>query len=230
MKRSEINRRIDEAAAFWEGLGFRLPPWAGFSVGDWRRNAAVCREIFDLQLGWDVTSFGSSDFLKCGLLLFTLRNGRAGSDEYPKPYAEKIMMVREGQVTPRHFHWYKSEDIINRGGGNLVVELFRADPAGNRICGGSFTISVNGIRKKLDSGDRLILSPGESCTMEHIHCHSFYGETGSGPCMIGEVSMVNDDRTDNCFVDGAIRFVPVEEDEPIRYPLACEYRKILAAN
>ena len=228
MKRSEINHYIEDAMEFWDGLGFKLPPYARFSGADWQANAADCREIFDLQLGWDATSFGDPDFLRSGLLLYTLRNGKAGSPEYPKPYAEKIMMVREKQVTPRHFHWYKCEDIINRGGGNLVIELFRADPAANRICGGRFAISVNGMRRELDSGDKLILSPGESCTMEHIHCHKFYGEHGSGSCMIGEVSMVNDDHTDNCFVDGALRFIPVEEDEPVRYPLACEYGRLIS--
>ena len=37
------------------------------------------------------------------------------------------MIVEENQETPMHFHWSKMEDIINRGGGNLVIELFRSD-------------------------------------------------------------------------------------------------------
>ncbi len=44
-----------------------------------------------------------------------------------KCYAEKIMHVRDAQVTPMHFHWRKREDIIDRGGGNLIVELWNAD-------------------------------------------------------------------------------------------------------
>ena len=227
MKRSEINRVIDEAREFWGGLGFLLPPYAAWDLEAWRACREDCTEIFDLGIGWDVTSFGEEDFLKCGLLLYTLRNGKLGSAEYPKPYAEKIMMVREGQVTPRHFHWHKREDIINRGGGNLVIELFRADPSANKVCGGPFSISVNGIRRQMNSGDKLILPPGESVALEPIHAHKFYGEPGSGPSMIGEVSMVNDDVNDNCFVDGAVRFVPVIEDEPPRYLLACEYRQFL---
>ena len=126
MKRSEINRRIAEGMAFFEAMHFKLPPYATFTIADWEREAEAAREIFDLKLGWDVTAFGSADFLKTGLLLFTLRNGMAGSERYPKPYAEKIMMVRENQVTPRHFHWHKREDIINRGGGNLLVTLYNA--------------------------------------------------------------------------------------------------------
>jgi D-lyxose ketol-isomerase len=227
MKRSEINRYISDALVFWEGLGFRMPPFARFGVADWQQRAADCKEIFDLQLGWDVTSFGSSDFLQCGLLLFTLRNGMAGSKEYPKPYAEKIMLVRENQVTPRHFHWHKREDIINRGGGNLVIEISKADPANNCLCGGAFSICVDGIRRRMESGDKLVLTPGESVTMESIHAHLFYGEPGSGNVMVGEVSMVNDDTSDNCFIDGAIRFDPVIEDEEPDYLLACEYRNFI---
>lgn len=104
MKRSEINRYMEEALEFWENLGFRLPPYARWSIDEWEAHAAECKEIFDLLIGWDITAFGSEDFLRTGLSLYTLRNGRLHSAQYPKPYAEKIMMVRENQVTPRHFH------------------------------------------------------------------------------------------------------------------------------
>ena len=228
MRRSEINRYIDEAREFWGSLGFRLPHYATWTPQQWRECQEDCREIRDLGIGWDVTDFGSGDFVRNGLLLYTLRNGRLNSAEYPKPYAEKIMMVRENQLTPRHFHWHKREDIINRGGGNLVIELFHADPSANGLCGGDFSISVNGMRRTMASGEKLVLTPGESVALEPIHAHRFYGEPGSGSAMIGEVSMVNDDVTDNCFIDDVIRFVPVEEDEPPRYLLACEYRQFLA--
>lgn len=227
MKRSEINRYIAEGLEFWEGLGFRMPPQARFSLDDWRRNATVSLEIFDLQLGWDVTAFGTDDFPYCGLLLYTLRNGKTNHPGYRKPYAEKIMMVRENQFTPRHFHWHKVEDIINRGGGNLVIELYKADPAQNALCGGDFTIGVNGMIRTMRTGDKLILTPGESVTMENIHAHKFYGEAGSGSVMVGEVSMVNDDENDNCFIDGNIRFVPIEEDEAPKFILGCEYRNFI---
>ena len=221
MKRSEINRHIAAGLEFFERMHFKLPPFAYFRLEDWRSAAPSAREIFELQLGWDVTGFGGGDFERLGLLLFTLRNGKAGSARYPKPYAEKIMMVREKQVTPRHFHWHKCEDIINRGGGNLVIELFHADPARNALCPGNFSVSVNGMRRTLDSGDRVILTPGESVCLEPIHAHTFYGEPGHGSVLVGEVSMVNDDSNDNCFLDGAPRFDPVEEDEaPVLLPAA----------
>lgn len=227
MKRSEINLRIREGIAFFDRMGFKLPPFAFFTREDWQNEAADAAEIFDLQLGWDVTAFGGPDFLRTGLLLFTLRNGRAGDGRYRKPYAEKIMMVRENQVTPCHFHWKKCEDIINRGGGNLVIELYHADPTRNRLVSGSFPISVNGLRRTMEPGEKLILTPGESVCLESIHAHRFYGEPGRGEVLVGEVSMVNDDENDNCFLDGVIRFDPVEEDEPPEWIPAADYRKFV---
>ena len=227
MKRSEINLRISEAINFFEGMGFKLPPFAYYTKDDWQRVAADAAEIFDLQLGWDVTTFGSGNFLETGLLLFTLRNGKDGSARYRKPYAEKIMMVREKQVTPCHFHWKKCEDIINRGGGNLVIELFHADPATGKLKDEPFHVSVNGLSRFVKPGTHLVLTPGESVCMETIHAHRFYGEPGKGNVMVGEVSMVNDDENDNCFLDEVARFDPVEEDEPPQRLLASEYCRLL---
>ena len=64
-----------------------------------------------------------------GLFCFTIRNGTLAElkSERGKVYAEKILIVKTGQVTPTHFHFQKMEDIINRGGGNLVVQLWNAD-------------------------------------------------------------------------------------------------------
>lgn len=227
MKRSEINARLQEGAKFFEAMHFLLPPFAAYRLPQWRQVADRAQEIFDLQLGWDLTTFGSDDFYKQGLLLFTLRNGRLGSAQYPKPYAEKIMMVRENQITPRHFHWHKREDIINRGGGKLVIELYHADPEHNTLVEGSFPIHVNGMPRTLDPGDKVILTPGESVCLEPIHAHLFYADPGFGPVLAGEVSAVNDDNTDNCFIDGVPRFDPVEEDvEPDLIP-AADYARFL---
>ena len=45
-------------------------------------------------------------------------------------YAEKIMISRRDQLSPMHRHNIKAEDIINRGGGKLVLELFMPDAEG----------------------------------------------------------------------------------------------------
>ena len=75
------------------------------------------------------------------------------------------MMVRESQVTPYHYHWNKREDIINRGGGNLVIELYLADQ-GNKFLQKDFSITTDGIRRAVDPGSKVVLTPGESICLE----------------------------------------------------------------
>ena len=116
MKRSEINKIIKDAIAFLDEHKFLLPPFAYFTPEEWKEKNHEYDEIRNNVLGWDITDFGSGDFHSCGLFLFTLRNGNAHNPDDKKVYAEKIMIVEENQVTPYHYHWYKQEDIINRGG------------------------------------------------------------------------------------------------------------------
>ena len=223
MKRYEINNWISEAIEFFNAHNFVLPPWALWSPEDWEKAGGVPAEISACQLGWDVTSFGSGDFYKMGLLLFTTRNGVADpAAGYDKPYAEKIMMVRDSQITPRHFHTFKQEDIINRGGGKLIIELWPSDPEKKVLLDREFSISVDGFNRTLRPGDKVVLTPGESVCLRPCHAHLFYGE---GTVMVGEVSRVNDDFTDNCFVDGMPRFDPIVEDEAPRFLLGIDYRK-----
>ena len=129
MKRSQINLEINHAMTLFDTIGFRLPKFAFWTIEDWQKNHHRAEEIIDNQLGWDVTDYGKDDFHKTGLLLFTIRNGNAKPNaRFPKPYAEKIMVIREGQTAPMHFHWNKTEDIINRGGGNLVLVIYGSGP------------------------------------------------------------------------------------------------------
>jgi D-lyxose ketol-isomerase len=222
MRRSEINRRIAEAEAFFESMKFRLPPWSSRSPSDWRGRYAEESEIVDNMLGWDLTDFGSGEFDYVGLLLFTLRNGRPGRDA--KPYAEKIMIVAEGQVTPTHFHWSKMEDIIVRAGGTLVLQLWSSTPV-EGLSEAPVCVRVDGALRELEAGSFLRLGPGESVCLEPRVYHRFYGE--SGKVLVGEVSSVNDDASDNRFLESAGRFPRIEEDEePLRL-LATDYLRYL---
>ncbi len=224
MKRSEINNLIREALEFFDSMNFKLPPWGYWSHDDWNKNRKNCDEIFKNQLGWDLTDFGTGDFARSGLLLFTIRNGNLKFDQ--KPYAEKIMIVGEGQVTPMHFHWSKMEDIINRGGGNLMMELYYSDD-NEEFTDQSFEVSIDGIRKVLDPGSIVRLTPGESITLYQGLYHKFYGEKGKGKVMVGEVSAVNDDHTDNRFHENVGRFPEIAEDEPPVHLLVSDYEKYL---
>jgi len=83
MKRSEINQIIVEAKAFLAEHQFHLPPWAYWSLSDWKKNKEAAAEVMSNMLGWDITDFGSGDFWKRGLFLFTLRNGNPRRDKKP---------------------------------------------------------------------------------------------------------------------------------------------------
>lgn len=220
MKRSEINRLILSSIDFFNEMNFRLPPWAYWNPGDWHGKYETCSEIVDNMLGWDLTDFGSGDFQKRGLILFTIRNGNMQKDR--KPYAEKAMIVDELQETPMHFHWSKMEDIINRGGGNLVIELYASDD-NEQLSDRPFTVKTDGVVRNLNAGDSIILTPGESICLEQGIYHRFYGEPGRGKVFVGEVSAVNDDNTDNRFHSQVGRFPVIDEDEPPVHLLVSDY-------
>lgn len=224
MKRSEINQILYQAKAFMAEKQFFLPPWAYWSFGDWEKNEQDTREIIQNMLGWDITDFGSGDFYTRGLFLFTLRNGKSHVDK--KPYAEKIMIVEEGQETPMHYHQSKMEDIINRGGGNLVIELYNAT-ADNQFDTTAVNFKIDGVKHSVEAGGKVVLTPGESICLEQGMYHRFYGEAGKGKVLVGEVSMVNDDNSDNYFYESIGRFPEIEEDELPVHLLVSDYQKYL---
>jgi len=221
MKRSEINQLISEAKKFFNHHKFMLPPWGYWKPEEWKSKAEICSEIAENMLGWDLTDFGSGDFKKRGLLLFTIRNGNLQKDK--KPYAEKIMIVEENQETPMHYHWSKMEDIINRGGGNLVVELYNSTK-NNQLATTEVHFKTDGILRIVPAGGKIILKPGESITLEQGVYHRFYGEQGKGKVLVGEVSAVNDDNTDNCFLEKLGRFPEIVEDETPLHLLVSDYK------
>jgi D-lyxose ketol-isomerase len=224
MKRSEINKIMRDAENFLASKQFVLPEWADWSVADWKKNRDKVGYIVERMLGWDITDFGSGDFLRRGLFLFTLRNGKYGVDK--KPYAEKIMIVEENQETPMHFHWSKMEDIINRGGGNLIIELYNAD-RNEQFADTPVHVRVDGIEQVVEPGGKLILHLGQSICLEPYLYHRFYGEPGKGRVMVGEVSQCNDDNTDNRFYEPVGRFPAIEEDEEPLHLLCSDYGKFL---
>ncbi len=218
MKRSEINRLQREALALFAEYRFSLPLFARWGEADWRAHPAAARYCASHQMGWDVTDFGSGRFEERGLVIFCVRNGRQGIAG-EKPYAEKLLVVGESQETPFHFHKVKMEDIIVRGGGNLMIELYNL----RESFGGRDTtpvqLMVDGVEQRLEAGEPIKLAPGQSATITRNLWHRFYGEPGTGKVFVGEVSQVNDDLTDNYFLETLGRFARIDEDEPKLFPL-----------
>ncbi|HEY63115.1 MAG TPA: D-lyxose/D-mannose family sugar isomerase [Caldilineae bacterium] len=222
MKRSEINALIREADAFFKQHQFYLPPFAYWTPEEWATKGEEARQIVERRLGWDITDFGQGDFERVGLLLFTLRNGslddlKRGKGEL---YCEKALIVNVDQVTPLHFHWTKTEDIINRGGGKLVIQLYNATEDGE-LADTEVIVRTDGVVRRVEAGGTIILSPGESITLVPYCYHKFWAIEGR--VLAGEVSVVNDDERDNRFYEPVGRFPEIEEDEPPLYLLVGDY-------
>lgn len=223
MKRSEINAIIRDADAFIRQHQFHLPPFAYWTPDEWKRKGAEVREIVERGLGWDITDFGQNDYRNRGLFLFTIRNGSPANLQTctGKVYAEKLLIVDDQQVTPFHFHWTKVEDIINRGGAKLLIQLYNSTPDELADETSEVTVSIDGIIRTLPPGGTVTLNPGESITLPTRLYHKFWAE--GGRVLVGEVSTVNDDTADNKFLEPIGRFTAIEEDEPPFYLLLTDY-------
>lgn len=211
MKRSQVNEIIQKAEEFALSRSFYLPPFAHWSLENWQQANGDLSKILDTRLGWDITDFGSGTFEKVGLTLFTIRNGSqdALNNCEGKIYAEKLLIVEEGQITPLHFHWIKTEDIINRGGGDLVIQLYNSTDE-DGLADTEITVMIDSVPRMLKAGDSVVLKPGESIMLTPRLYHAFWA---SGErVLVGEVSSVNDDNTDNRFFHPAGRFPVIEED------------------
>jgi D-lyxose ketol-isomerase len=199
--------------------GFALPPFCAWTPEEWGSKGKEYDEIRDNMLGWDVTDYGLDDFAKAGLTLVTIRNGNYKNPKYDKTYAEKLILSNENQVCTMHFHFSKMEDIINRGGGTLVIELHNSTAEGE-MDSSDVTVNSDGRTYVAPAGVKVRLRPGESITLRPGLYHAFWAEEGGGPVLIGEVSQTNDDNTDNRFYEEMRRFSNIEEDEE-PYRLLC---------
>ncbi len=226
MKRSKINEILEKGNRFIQSFGYILPPFAYWSPEEFLQNHTP--GISENFLGWDITDYGLGKFDETGLFLFTVRNGksenlRKGSGML---YAEKIMISRKNQLSPMHHHYSKTEDIINRGGGNLVLELYNRNEEDKIDLHGDVVVACDGILKTIPAGGLLKLNPGESVTLPPEIWHAFWAE--SDDVLIGEVSTVNDDRTDNHFREPLGRFSTVDEDCAPKHLLVNDYEKWLS--
>jgi D-lyxose ketol-isomerase len=225
MKRSEINAIIVEIDSFVRQHQFHLPPFAYWTPEEWAQKGEEVSEIVENKLGWDITDFGQGDYERTGLFLFTIRNGSPANwnARKGKLYAEKLLVVGVDQVTPYHFHWSKMEDIINRGGGTLVIQVYNATPEEGLDEQGEVQLSIDGVQRIFPAGGQVRLAPGESITLPQYCYHKFWGE--GSRVLVGEVSMVNDDSADNRFLEPLGRFPEIEEDEPPLHLLVGDYER-----
>lgn len=225
MKRSKINQCIKDMDIMVQQYGFELPPFCSWTVEEWNSKNHEYDEIRDNMLGWDITDCGLENWDKIGFALITLRNGNQDNPKYKKVYAEKLIMLKDGQHFPLHFHWKKSEDIINRGGGTLIIHVYNDNEDGS-LSDSQVLVNSDGRSYYVPSGTGIELKPGQSITLWPHQYHDFDTVSGTGDILIGEVSMCNDDNIDNRFYEKIGRFPKIEEDEA-PYRLLCnEYSKV----
>jgi D-lyxose ketol-isomerase len=123
-----------------------------------------------------------------------------------------------------HFHWNKMEDIINRGGGDIVFHLWNANRENEaELLDTDVEINKDGRKYLVKAGSDIILKPGESLTLYPYYYHEFIIPEDGTNVLIGEVSMCNDDNTDKRFYEPLGRFPTIEEDEPAYRLLCNEY-------
>lgn len=160
MKRSEINNALKEMEKMVGNYHFVLPPFCHFTPEEWKQKGSEYDEVRDNMLGWDITDFGLGQFDKIGFSLITIRNGNLINDKYTKPYAEKLLFIKEGQTAEMHYHAYKMEDIINRGGGNVLIRVYNSTPD-CQFSNEPVKIVCHGKSFEVAPGTQVKLTPGE---------------------------------------------------------------------
>lgn len=236
MKRSEINKIIQYGIDTMKRAGYPLPGFAYYTPEQWANLGEDEAELVHNMLGWDISDFGSEDFYKIGLTIFTFRNGNFNDKvNYPKSYAEKYLLVNDGQVLPFHYHWHKMEDIINRGGGDLEITLYNStsedfqDKQGYKegktgvFADTPVIVAMDGKKITVPAGGKVICRPGESITIMPGQYHSWKGVPGTGDVILFEVSKTNDDTVDNRFYKSDQRIPCIEEDEAAKYLIFADY-------
>ena len=223
MKRSEINAAIRWAKAFLAQNHISLPAYSNWSPEEWKAHGDEIGVIKKLMLGWDITDYGCGDFKTIGTVLYTVRNGSEKEPDIGVPYCEKYLILKDGQRLPKHYHVSKTEDIINRAGGVMQVFLWNADPKTGEQLETDVVVYQDGIRRVYKAGEEILVTPGNSISLTPYMAHIFGPKPGTGDLICGEVSKVNDDLTDNYFLEKTARFPTIEEDEPAMHPMCNEY-------
>jgi D-lyxose ketol-isomerase len=227
MKRSQINRELRWAKELLEKNNIKLPPFGYWTLEEWVSGKSDISVIKEVMLGWDITDYGKDKFNELGAVLFTLRNGSLRDGRVGTPYAEKLIVLKDGQRLPIHYHASKTEDIINRAGGILAIKLYNSLENGEVDYKSKVSVDLDGVTHIYEAGEEIDIAAGNSITLRPYMYHMFWAKEGCGDLVCGEVSSINDDNTDNYNAEDVSRFSKVEEDEAILHPLCNEYSTVL---
>lgn len=226
MKRSLVNTSIAHAKDLLAKNNIRLPVFGYWDLAEWKRHKDEIDVIERLMLGWDMTDHGLGRFEEIGCTLFTIRNGLLGDESVGVPYAEKLLLFKDGQRLPIHYHGFKTEDIINRAGGDMFLRLYNTE--NGKAVDTPVEVYQDGILHVYEAGQEVVITPGNSITIPPYLAHTFGPSPGTGDLVCGEVSKINDDNVDNYHIElEPQQYAAIEEDEAVEHPLCNEYRKLV---
>lgn len=226
MLRSMIHKNIQEALGLLKENMIYLPPFAYWTLKDWQSHDCI-DDLKTLMLGWDVTDFGQNDFYRLGGTLFTLRNGLLSDGDLGTPYAEKLIVLKDGQRLPLHYHKAKTEDIINKSAGLMAIKLYNVLGDGQVDYETDVEVLRDGMKSMAKAGQCIHIERGASITLKPFVYHVFWAEKGHGDLILGEVSSINDDKVDNYNAEPVSRFTSIEEDMDLVYPLCNELGEVV---
>jgi D-lyxose ketol-isomerase len=227
MKRSQINQELKWAKDLLDKNNIKLPPFGYWTLEEWKSDKKDLSALKEVMLGWDITDYGKDKFNQLGAVLFTLRNGSLKDNRIGTPYAEKLIVLKDGQRLPIHYHASKTEDIINKAGGVLAIKLYNSLENGEVDYKSEVSVDLDGVTYVFEAGEEVNILAGNSITLRPYMYHMFWAKEGCGDLICGEVSSINDDNTDNYNAEDVSRFSKVEEDEAILHPLCNEYAAVL---
>jgi D-lyxose ketol-isomerase len=227
MKRSQINQELKWAKDLLEENNIKLPPFGYWTLEEWKSDKKDLSILKEVMLGWDITDYGKDKFNQLGAVLFTLRNGSLNDNRIGTPYAEKLIVLKDGQRLPIHYHASKTEDIINKAGGVLAIKLYNSLENGEVDYKSEVSVDLDGVTYVFEAGEEVNILAGNSITLRPYMYHMFWAKEGCGDLICGEVSSINDDNIDNYNAEEVSRFSKVEEDEAILHPLCNEYTAVL---
>ena len=106
----------------------------------------------------------------------------------------------------------------------MIIQVYAKGEDGAPCKNSNVTLFCDGERRTVPAGSLIEVKNGDSVTLPPYVYHRFYTKTGTGDIVVGEVSKINDDNTDNIFAsDSGNRFCEIIEDEPIYRLLVNEY-------
>ena len=147
MKRSEINRLIEDALKFFQEMHFKLPPLGYLDTGAMEQAGGIVRGSGNESVGMGPHGFWYREF-QCGRVA-AFHPSKRESATRPEALCGKNHDRPGGTGDPHAFSTGpKMEDIINRGGGNLMIQLYPSDREGG-FAKKSFQVSLDGLKREL---------------------------------------------------------------------------------